>query len=275
MKRGKAVKTLIWNICLGENPAKEAGLSEYNKAGKSRGELIVNTIINYNPEAALLMEYQADNSANGLIIKENLEKAGYDCKYHQSTNYLSDYFCYVLSAVKRGYEHSFELQNPLLREKYLELRWVEMNLIKEDLSILGVHVPAHAKKYDRKPYFWQQILDYAEKNKDRKVIIVGDFNTCLSFDYSKNDPSTLPCTLSEKIKELKELGWVDAWREIHPNDREYSWGNGNFECRYDYAFIANKMKKRLKNAAFNHDVRKIEKLSDHSLLIVELEDDLI
>jgi exonuclease III len=146
-----------------------------------------------------------------------------------------------------------------------------MNLLKENLSILGVHVPTEGD--GRKSYFWQHILDYAKK--DKNAIIVGDFNTCLPCDYCKNDPSTLPCTLPEKIEELKELGWIDAWREMHPNDKEYSWGNGNIECRYDYAFITNKMKKRLNNAAFNHDVRKIEKLSDHSLLIVEIEDNLI
>jgi exodeoxyribonuclease-3 len=66
--------------------------------------------------------------------------------------------------------------------------------------------------------------------------------------------------------------WVDAWRAVHGDKREYSFvspaGNG---FRLDHAFLSPSLAPRLLDADYIHATRD-RAVSDHSALLVRLSD---
>ena len=73
------------------------------------------------------------------------------------------------------------------------------------------------------------------------------------------------------MQRLLDLGWVDLWRHFHPNTQEYTWkstaGNG---FRLDHAFASPSAVPRVTNTYYSHAEREA-KVSDHSMLIIDLE----
>ena len=78
---------------------------------------------------------------------------------------------------------------------------------------------------------------YARDLRDERALIVGDFNTGLPIDAEGT-----PFVYSEKMAELLDIGWIDAWRQRNPEGKEYTWySNANKGFRLDYAFASPKM----------------------------------
>ena len=67
-------------------------------------------------------------------------------------------------------------------------------------------------------------------------------------------------------------GWVDAWRLINGDKKEYTWysnvGNG---FRLDYSFITQDIAKKVSDVQHSHIEREM-RYSDHSSLIVKFDD---
>jgi exodeoxyribonuclease III len=62
----------------------------------------------------------------------------------------------------------------------------------------------------------------------------------------------------------------EAWRTLNGDQREYSWiSNRHHGFRIDHAFPSPALLPRLIGAKYSHTERQ-QKISDHSLLIVEL-----
>lgn len=144
-------------------------------------------------------------------------------------------------------------------------RWLEVVHASTGINALCVHIPNKGEIWD-KPDFWRAVLAYAEAHLNSTTVILGDFNTGLAIDGEGEAMSHM-----NDFQRLLDLGWVDAWRHIHGDRREYTWyspnkGNG---FRLDYCFVAPPLACLIKDAWFNHDVRA-EGTSDHSLLTVEL-----
>jgi exonuclease III len=75
----------------------------------------------------------------------------------------------------------------------------------------------------------------------------------------------------QQFDALVAAGWVDAWRSLHPDAREYSWcnarsGNG---FRLDHALLSPSLAGELASARYVHATRE-SKASDHSALLIEL-----
>ena len=68
------------------------------------------------------------------------------------------------------------------------------------------------------------------------------------------------------------MGWVDAWRSTHPDDREFTWlsapphRNG---FRLDHAFISPSLTPGLLGARYDHTTRE-GGATDHSALVIDL-----
>jgi len=72
-------------------------------------------------------------------------------------------------------------------------------------------------------------------------------------------------------------GWIDTWRHVHGRASEYTWysrrrgglsGNG---YRLDHAFVTPTLLPFVRDCRYSHAEREAG-LSDHSLLILEIED---
>ncbi len=75
----------------------------------------------------------------------------------------------------------------------------------------------------------------------------------------------------ELYDKLKEAGYIDAFRYLHPQKQEYSWvGRTNDGYRYDHCFVSPDLKKSIKSCGYIHETRDI-RITDHSAILVELE----
>ncbi|MFJ7931515.1 endonuclease/exonuclease/phosphatase family protein [Peribacillus sp. NPDC096448] len=138
-------------------------------------------------------------------------------------------------------------------------------MTQQDLHILGIHIPTSNGKQGKQD-FWIEVNDFARENINNKAIILGDYNTGLS-----EDAQGVPFLGVESMRNLLDLGWKDTWRYTHGNFSGYSWystkGNG---FRIDHVFVSPILHKVILESYFSHQERR-NKISDHSVLIVELE----
>jgi len=146
-------------------------------------------------------------------------------------------------------------------------RWLCCHHSAAEVIVLGVHIPNQNERWN-KDDFWTRLCRFAKKNRAAKAMILGDFNTGLDADTENEKFLHSP-----QFQSLLDMGWVDCFRAVHGDRREYSWyspnaGNG---YRLDHCFLSPLLAPRLADARFDHDVRT-SGLSDHSMLTVELAD---
>jgi exonuclease III len=116
-----------------------------------------------------------------------------------------------------------------------------------------------------KNLFWKKILEYAQGNLNKKLMITGDFNRCTKEDYSNESD------YNKDLMKLEELGYIDLWKyNATKESMGYTWfqpsGSG---FRLDYAFVSPTIAITLEDVSVYSDsqIRK-SKISDHSPLIV-------
>ena len=116
--------------------------------------------------------------------------------------------------------------------------------------------------------FWRdEFVPLARSLTGEAALFIGDFNSGKNFV----DEERSVLTGGPHMLELESLGWVDAWRSLHPDGREYtfaSWKKNGF--RVDHAWLSPPLGPRLRAAWHSHRERH-ERLSDHSALTVDLE----
>lgn len=130
--------------------------------------------------------------------------------------------------------------------------------------VVGVHVPDDGD-LGKKAGFFHQLTDLARKNRDESCVILGDFNT----QRRGLDADRRAFRLESKLGVLSSLGYVDAWREKHPGERENSWVSAHASGRLDGAYLSAPLAHALIDARYEHAPR-CDQLSDHSLLLVRL-----
>jgi len=146
-------------------------------------------------------------------------------------------------------------------------RWLVVHVAQADMLALCIHIPNQNEKWN-KDDFWKHVCGFAKRNKSERSIILGDFNTGLDADTENEKFRHSP-----QFQKLLDLGWIDCYRAVHGDRREYSWysPNGNNGYRLDHCFLSAALATRLRAASFDHEVRAT-RLSDHSLLTVDLVD---
>lgn len=115
--------------------------------------------------------------------------------------------------------------------------------------------------------FWQtRFLPYATTRMDRPALVAGDWNT----GRRAIDISTRSVPGEAEFEAFSASGWVDAWRAVHGDRREYSFvspaANG---FRLDHAFLSPSLAPCLLGADYIHATRE-QAVSDHSALFVRL-----
>ncbi len=146
-----------------------------------------------------------------------------------------------------------------------ERRWLEVSIPVLGLTLIGVHIPDDSRS-DDKARCWRAAVDRGRDLKGENAVILGDFNTGRPFEDEAG--ATLGC--AGLMGALCTLGFGDAWRDRSPAGREYSWfsrtGSG---FRVDHAFVSKPLRGLVADARFSH-VERLERVSDHSALIVDL-----
>jgi len=230
------MKIIEWNI---------------RQGGGTRIDQIINNILNHDSDYYVLTEYR--NNENGRKLIESMVENGYVHHFALQADKNKN-------TVMIGSKHQFsttvfyeELQDEFFRVIRIE---------NEELILYGTYFP---QKNEKKKIFEFLLKEMAIK-ANKPTIFIGDFNTGKPFvDEMKN---TFYCSLY--MDTFEQRGYVDAWRFIHHDEREYTWysnkGNG---FRVDHVFINSNCKNNIVECNYSHTER-INKLSDHSMMEIEI-----
>ena len=150
---------------------------------------------------------------------------------------------------------------------------VTMKLPAGPLRVIGMYVPsrdAGAEKTERKRK-WLAACHAALTGSTAAppAVVLGDLNV-LEPGHQPHYPFFAPFEYDFYRALVTEHGMTDAFRHLHPHEREYSWvGRTGDGYRYDHAFCSRTLASQITACDYLHQPR-LEKLSDHSALSVRL-----
>ena len=244
-------------------------------------------IISYNVNgirAAMkkgFIEWLATNPADIICVQET--KAEKDNVDHKQFTDLG-FHDYWFSAQKKGYSgvavftkikpDNVEYGNGHGASDF-EGRVLQLDF--GDIRLINAYFPSGTSGGERQDfkYIWlDEFYKYLNqlKKKYPKIILCGDYNIAhKEIDIhdpkgNKNSSGFLPDERAWMDK-FYTNGWIDAFREIHPEPNRYSWWSQRFPSvrlqnkgwRIDYISLSEDLKKNLKDAEIFPDVKH----SDH------------
>jgi exodeoxyribonuclease-3 len=168
-----------------------------------------------------------------------------------------------------------------------EARWCEATV--GGIRFASVYVPngrtLDSPEFPRKLAFLDAVAERVAGLRDGPLLVAGDMNIAPA-DLDVYDPvafsGSTHVTPQERgrLNQILELGLVDAYRELHPTEIQYTWWDyraGNFHrglgLRIDLALLSTTLAGRLRECGIDRDYRKGKKPSDHAPLLIDLADD--
>ena len=232
------MKIIEWNI---------------RQGGGTRISSISDSIRNHDADYYVLTEYR--NNMNGLELIETMAKNGYG--YHFAAQADKNKNTVMIAS-----KHDFSAT--LFPEELGDKDSSVIRIENEELVLYGTYFP---QKKEKEKIFEFLLKEMAIENS-KPTIFIGDFNTGKPFlDEEKN---TFYC--SKYMDVIEQRGYVDAWRHVHQDKREFTWysnkGNG---FRIDHTFIHSSHKNNIVGCDYSHEVR-INRFSDHSMMEIEIAD---
>ena len=164
-------------------------------------------------------------------------------------------------------------------------RWLEVDV--HGLRIASVYLPngnpVPSPNFDYKQRWMERLVAHARTLMDsgRDVILAGDFNVVpTNFDIynagSWRFDAVLQPETREKYARLLAQGWIDATRQLHPDQRVYTfWVNEqafrrNAGFRMDFLLLTPSLVPRLQAAEVDAEHRGRDKPSDHAPVWISL-----
>ena len=146
----------------------------------------------------------------------------------------------------------------------------------------NIESPKFQYKLEWMRAFTQYISQYIAS--EEPVIIGGDFNVAIRDNDIWNPKNYIGSSISapaarDIMQQWLDMGWIDAWREKHPDEIDYTWYGyrgrdtvGNKQgLRLDY-FLCNKSAAKLiKNCEIDIEPRMHDKPTDHCGLMIEID----
>ncbi|MFD0986571.1 exodeoxyribonuclease III [Methyloligella solikamskensis] len=146
--------------------------------------------------------------------------------------------------------------------------------------------PAPGPKFDYKLKWFERLTAHAKDllESGAPVVLAGDFNVMpTELDvYAPErweDDALFRPEVREAFANLRDQGWTDAIRKLHPKERIYTfwkyWRNAfqrDAGLRIDHFLLSPALAKRLKAAGVDRDARSWEKSSDHAPVWIQLKD---
>ncbi|OGZ33425.1 MAG: exodeoxyribonuclease III [Candidatus Portnoybacteria bacterium RBG_13_41_18] len=132
-----------------------------------------------------------------------------------------------------------------------------------NFALLNLYLPHGGRQKENLGYklnVYKFLLDYLKKQKNKNIILIGDFNiahTDLDLDRPKQNKNNIMFTPEEKhqIDDIVKLGFTDTFRMFHKNGGHYTWWpyfanarERNLGWRIDYCFVSRPLVPRVKNA---------------------------
>ena len=211
-----------------------------------------------------------------------LDEYGYNIKVfgQKSWNGVATFSKYSIEDVTMGMPGYSDINS-----RFLEC------VIDGHIRVINVYMPngdnIESPKFPYKLEWMHALTEYIKQYTDSEeaVIIGGDFNVAITDNDIWNPKNYIGSSISapaarEIMQQWLDMGWIDAWRKLHPNDIDYTWYGyrgrdtvGNKQgLRLDY-FLCNKSAaKMIKNCEIDTNPRMADKPTDHCGLMIELAD---
>ena len=235
------MKILSWNILHG---------------GGKRALDILEAIEEEQPDIVTLQEFRHGSSKQ--ILLDGLNEMGLDEQFVPDTNSARENSLIIASSYNfqaTVFPKDSELPARAIRAFFPDLA---------ELNLIAAHLPQKAKQ----PPYLHALNDLDKTFLEENSVIIGDLNVGIPFE----DSETKSFEHTFLFQQLLRDGWVDAWRSRNKDEREFTWistkqKNG---FRYDHALVSSCLNNKISDMRYNHEVR-LNKLSDHSYLIVEMD----
>lgn len=191
-------------------------------------------------------------------------------------------------AQKKGYSGVavYSQKKPLTVETNIGLERFdcEGRMLKLDygeFTLINLYLPHGGRQKENLDYklaVYDYLLAYLRRIKNKKVILIGDFNIAhqeIDLARPKQNQHNVMFTPEErkKIEQLIKLGFIDTFRKFHKQSDQYTWWpyfaqarERNLGWRIDYAFVSPPLIASLKKAFILKEVEG----SDHCPIGVEL-----
>jgi exodeoxyribonuclease III len=231
----------------------------------------------FEPDVALLQETK---TADDAFPESELREAGYHSAHHSAGRWAG----VAILAREQPTDVSAGLPGELRAD---EARWIEATV--GDVRFASAYVTngraVGTEWFDEKLAFLDAMARRVEElTAGPPLIAGGDFNVTRD-DRDVYDPAAFAGETHVTPDERERLeaimqrgGLVDAYRELHPDEVQYTWWDyrqGHFHknlgLRIDYALVAEQLAPRLRECGMVRDFRKGKPTpSDHAPLLVEL-----
>jgi exodeoxyribonuclease-3 len=235
-----------------------------------------------------LLEWLKTNPADIVCLQET--KAAKENVDHSLFNNIG-YEDYWFSAQKKGYSGVVVFTK--IKPDHIEYgtghkvsddegRVIQMDF--GDIRLINAYFPSGTSGDERQSfkYVWlEEFFIYVNKLKKERpnLVLCGDYNIAhKEIDIhdpkgNKNSSGFLPAE-REWLTKFFNDGWIDTFREFHPEPHRYSWWSQRFPTvrlqnkgwRIDYINVTEKLKSSLKDAEIFHDIKH----SDHCPVYLEL-----
>ena len=161
----------------------------------------------------------------------------------------------------------------------------------KELVIMNGYFPQgenikHETKFPKKIKYYQDLKEHIidVKKNFTNLIVMGDFNVSPedidigigeenAKRWLRDGKTSFQPQEREMWNSIKDLGFVDTWRVIHPDDSStYSWfdyrsrmfdQNPKRGLRIDHIMLSENLKNLINGVGIDHDARAMEKPSDH------------
>ena len=168
----------------------------------------------------------------------------------------------------------------------------------KELVIMNGYFPQgenikHETKFPKKVKYYQDLKEHIidVKKNFTNLIVMGDFNVSPedidigigeenAKRWLRDGKTSFQPQEREMWNSIKDLGFVDTWREIHPDDSStYSWFDYRSRMfdqdpkrglRIDHIMLSENLKNLINGVGIDHDARAMEKPSDHCPIWLDL-----
>ena len=154
-------------------------------------------------------------------------------------------------------------------------------LTYQEFILIALYIPNGGRDKENMEYkldVYKKLLAFLEKNKDKKVVVIGDMNIAheeIDLARPKENKNSTMFTPEEReqLSKLISTSYIDTFRYLHKDEKKYSWWpyfanarTRNLGWRIDYVFISKPLLPHLKGAFIRNEVMG----SDHCPIGIEL-----
>ncbi len=229
-----------------------------------------------SPDVACLQELKAPDEKFPLAA---IEAAGYHAIWHGQKSWNGVAILSKTPIIER--QRGLPGDPDDTHSRYIE---AEVNGLVIGCLYLPNGNPAPGPKFDYKMTWFQRLIDHASILYDmgKPVILTGDYNVIpTEHDVYKperwvDDALFRPETRAA-FGRLMAQGWTDVLRTLYPDETIYTFWDyfrnafgRNAGLRIDHFLLNQPLRKKIKAAGVDKEVRGWEKTSDHGPVWIEL-----